>query len=388
MTFEWQSLMPGRAYDVWVFGLTDSTTAARNRVSITGASPSISFDQNLTTGNLWVNGQVGSSSNPLESFAVPAIADSSGRIAIQVTPVSLGGGVGIAGLAVRERPMEISMTIVTTSDNPIVAGQRNQGWYLTSPAIHSHSGNYIVGRFDSTYYRDYFTFDLSSISQDVRIIDAVLQLTRFTTESSSATEVLVLHDVSSSAVALNTGGYTQSKFDDLGAGRSYGSFTVSTTGNASDVLSFILNETAIEDLNQHVGSFFSVGGTLDQPGPRSRLFGNSQTSGTQQLLLFVEHVLPGDYNGDRTVNAADYTVWRNAVQSGNLAADGNGDGMVTRLDYDVWKSHYGETLGGGSAVGASLLPVVPEPALQSLVLELSIILAAMRSRRLRTRLLP
>jgi len=70
--------------------------------------------------------------------------------------------------------------------------------------------------------------------------------------------------------------------------------------------------------------------------------------------------LQGDYNGDNTVNAADYTVWRNSLgQAGpGRAADGDANGVVNILDFNIWKSHYGQSIpgpGSGSAVG------VPEP---------------------------
>jgi hypothetical protein len=49
--------------------------------------------------------------------------------------------------------------------------------------------------------------------------------------------------------------------------------------------------------------------------------------------------LAGDYNGDGSVNAADYTVWRNTQGSADdLRADGNGDGSVDQADYDLWKA--------------------------------------------------
>ena len=53
--------------------------------------------------------------------------------------------------------------------------------------------------------------------------------------------------------------------------------------------------------------------------------------------------LPGDYNHDLIVDAADYVVWRDQFGSDGhrLAADGNGDNMVTQLDYDVWKANFG-----------------------------------------------
>ena len=43
--------------------------------------------------------------------------------------------------------------------------------------------------------------------------------------------------------------------------------------------------------------------------------------------------LPGDYNSDGVVDIADFTVWRNAMATGNLAADGNADGTITAADF-------------------------------------------------------
>jgi T5SS/PEP-CTERM-associated repeat protein len=81
--------------------------------------------------------------------------------------------------------------------------------------------------------------------------------------------------------------------------------------------------------------------------------------GTVTLSNFA---LTADYNGDGSVNAADYTVWRNSLnQSGpNLPADGNRDGMITRFDFDFWKARYGQAIGSGA--GTSLGGQVPEPA--------------------------
>ncbi len=53
--------------------------------------------------------------------------------------------------------------------------------------------------------------------------------------------------------------------------------------------------------------------------------------------------LPGDFNFDGMVNAADYVVWRKA-------------GMP-REDYGIWKMNYGRTAGDGSGTSTT----VPEP---------------------------
>jgi hypothetical protein len=70
-------------------------------------------------------------------------------------------------------------------------------------------------------------------------------------------------------------------------------------------------------------------------------------------------ILPGDYNGDGAVNAADYTVWRNTLGSTtDLRADGNRDRIIGREDYEIWKAYYGEVL----TAEVSDQHSVPEPS--------------------------
>ena len=77
--------------------------------------------------------------------------------------------------------------------------------------------------------------------------------------------------------------------------------------------------------------------------------------------------LQGDYNDDGIVDAADYTVSRDALGSTtNLAADGNGNGIVDAADYDVWKTNFGAHAGSGA--GAEANAAVPEPSTMVLML--------------------
>ncbi len=94
----------------------------------------------------------------------------------------------------------------------------------------------------------------------------------------------------------------------------------------------------------------------------------------QALALLLS--LPGDYNANGIVDAADYTLWR----------DGLGT-TYTQDDYDVWKANFGETaLGSGSgslgATGsASALANVPEPASCALCLLAVLVAMAVGRRR-------
>ena len=81
-------------------------------------------------------------------------------------------------------------------------------------------------------------------------------------------------------------------------------------------------------------------------------------------LLEVSRVgLLGDYNDNGTVDAADYTVWRNRLHSATSLRNDDTPG-VGHDDYTRWTANYGQTAGSGSV--ANLNVAVPEPV--SLVL--------------------
>lgn len=83
----------------------------------------------------------------------------------------------------------------------------------------------------------------------------------------------------------------------------------------------------------------------------------------------------GDYNGDGLVNAADYTLYRDALAVGDLSADGNGDGKLTTADWTYWTARYGAKAAASVVVGGT----VPEPG--ALVLAALAIAAAQVRRR-------
>jgi hypothetical protein len=78
----------------------------------------------------------------------------------------------------------------------------------------------------------------------------------------------------------------------------------------------------------------------------------------------------GDYNGNGTVDAADYILWRNTLgqRNGPLPADGNANGVVDAADYGIWRSHFGQ-IGIDSAATATQvsIPAIPEPATRMLL---------------------
>jgi hypothetical protein len=85
--------------------------------------------------------------------------------------------------------------------------------------------------------------------------------------------------------------------------------------------------------------------------------------------------VPGDYNNNGTVDAADYVLWRAGGPLMNDPTPG-----VDAGDYATWRANFGRTAGSGASLAATA--AVPEPA--SLVLLAGTFLAvAAAGRRLR-----
>jgi hypothetical protein len=63
--------------------------------------------------------------------------------------------------------------------------------------------------------------------------------------------------------------------------------------------------------------------------------------------------IPGDFNTDGIVDAADYAVWRKGLGT-----------TYSQNDYGVWRGHFGTSLGSGAALPSAepLSADVPEPA--------------------------
>ncbi len=85
--------------------------------------------------------------------------------------------------------------------------------------------------------------------------------------------------------------------------------------------------------------------------------------------LVLKTTLPGDFNEDGHVDAADFTVWRDmlgAEVAPFRTADANGDGYVDAVDYADWRSNFGRSTATASAHVGS----VPEPRTMLILLML------------------
>jgi hypothetical protein len=101
----------------------------------------------------------------------------------------------------------------------------------------------------------------------------------------------------------------------------------------------------------------------DGSTPESHGFEIVFDSGLMSPNLLSQQIA-GDYNGNGTVEAADYVVWRN----GDSPDD-------TQAGYNLWKANFGKTAGTGSSIAT-----IPEPS--TLLLTIAA-LGALNNRRRR-----
>jgi hypothetical protein len=92
----------------------------------------------------------------------------------------------------------------------------------------------------------------------------------------------------------------------------------------------------------------------------------------------------GDYNENGFVDAADYVLWRDALNQPAIpagsGADGDMSGTVDAADYDFWRAQFGKV----APIPGAQVAAVPEPATVVLVvigLACARILASKQSRR-------
>ncbi len=87
--------------------------------------------------------------------------------------------------------------------------------------------------------------------------------------------------------------------------------------------------------------------------------------------------IPGDYNQNGSVDAADYTVYRDALGTNIILPNDSTPGSVTAADYLVWQNNFS---GGASATNAA---TVPEPHLTAIISIMLLVIALSRFPRCR-----
>jgi hypothetical protein len=160
------------------------------------------------------------------------------------------------------------------------------GSYQTNGNHTATLQNYIAGQSFGAEFRNFFVFDLTSVSAP--ITSATLNLYNPNTNphpcclgyrSPQSTETFNVYDVSTSVSTLTGGGTGLTDvFADLGTGSMFGSYVASAADNGK-VISIGLNAAALAALNSALGKVIAFGGALSTvSGPGDQfLFGFATT---------------------------------------------------------------------------------------------------------------
>lgn len=136
--------------------------------------------------------------------------------------------------------------------------------------------------------------------------------------------------------------------------------------NIPDLIDPVLNESPAVVTESPAG-VLEISLALDFPfsafGPDDSLF-------VLEGNIVAAPILAGDFNGDRSVDARDYALWREALagSDGVLNGAGTGDdsGLVVSADFDLWRANYGRS-------ATVEIQSTPEPPSVGLVLAISLL---------------
>jgi autotransporter-associated beta strand protein len=165
---------------------------------------------------------------------------------------------------------------------------------------------------------------------------------------------------------------------DIGA-TGHDRLVVEGTANLNGLLAVSLYDGFVPALGDTfvVLSAANIVGQLSLGGADGARF-SLAASTASELILTATSGIAGDYNNDGTVDAADYTVWRDSLgaAAGSLLNDSLGT-PIGVAQYETWRANFGTSL---ASLALDAPAAVPEPT-ALVAAGLLLILAAVRTRR-------
>ncbi|QDU88505.1 hypothetical protein Pla175_18830 [Pirellulimonas nuda] len=128
--------------------------------------------------------------------------------------------------------------------------------------------------------------------------------------------------------------------------------SISLTSNASAASRFEIRVDAAGNI--YTGNNTSERLEVFSPGGNTLA---TTTSAGGFSVVALPGGLAGDYNNDGFIDAADYSVWRDNLNTSNVLPNDPTGGVIGQTQYDTWKTNFGQP-----AVGAAVGSAVPEPA--------------------------
>jgi hypothetical protein len=177
------------------------------------------------------------------------------------------------------------------------------------------------------------------------------------------------------ALQVEIGGTTPgTEFDQLNHVLNSGAVQLGGELDVSLISGFMPNAGDMFQILTATGGISGTFATTNLPTLAGNLIWQVSYGPNSLTLAVAAPVLPGDFNSDGVVDAADYVVWRKGLGS-----------VYTVGDYDIWRANFGQPAGSGTSRAVSQSQItVPEP-LSRTVLAVGILAVVPFCRRLRNR---
>ena len=188
----------------------------------------------------------------------------------------------------------------------------------------------------------------TDVSQDSQVGQAI-----YSSTPGSERHALLWHGTAASVIDLQPTGFTQTIANAVAGAIQVGYGQGTITGNKQHALFWQGSAASVFDLHSlltGLGHTFVSSGAADI-NANGVIVGYAADSSNVIYAVKWTPVVPGDYNGDAIVDAADYTVWRDTLGSTtDLRANGDDSGAsagkIDAADYAVWKNNFGNHAGG------------------------------------------
>lgn len=278
-------------------------------------------DQNVGGANVWQE------ASPTANSLSELVGNTTGTLALNSTPRTLGNGYAFAPAAF--------------GDSPDV-----QFEYLDA------AGQVVDG---IVKYTGVAAYNNLLLTVDPATGNAQLK------NSSNFSISLVGYSIESDAGSLQPGNSDWSSLDDQNVGGANVWVEAAPTANAlSELIS-----SATASLTLGPGQSYLLGDLFDNVvGDKDLTLEFAlagETTGRQGIVVYdtIAAGVPGDYNNDGAVNAADYTVYRDNLGLSAAALSNRNpanSGVVNAGDYTFWTANYGST-----SAASSFAVSIPEP---------------------------
>ena len=229
----------------------------------------------------------------------------------------------------------------------------DRGWYNDSGVHSPPNMNYVTGELEGHEYRNWFVFDLSTISLEILAIQLIAWNPSGDNPgyiSPDPTETYTIFDVTTDIKSLTSGAAGIKAFDDLASGNEYASYEASSEDNGT-YITIMLNEDALADANASIGGLWAFGGSITTIDLKNQdlehLFGATSTGILDDsfIVVITANPIPGDFDGDGVVGTSDLLIllglWGPCPICNDCFADIDGDCNTGTSDLLIMLNNWG-----------------------------------------------